>query len=75
MYRPSKRWTLQSQIAYLEESLRRLALTIAAMQPNEDKRPTVINLTYIVRKGKIVRYMFGASVRCGGKMNMQSTRE
>jgi hypothetical protein len=39
-------------------------MTITAMQPNKKHQLFAINLTYIARKKKIVRYIFSVSVHC-----------
>jgi len=38
---------------------------ISRMEMNMLACPSTVNLTFSTRKGKIARYMFGASIRCG----------
>src|SRR5579859_2686765 len=70
-HRPSRRTTmkLQEQIDYIMESLKRLAESLMIIQPNSKMRPTTVNVTLSPyqmlskRKGKVIRFMFGASIR------------
>ena len=62
-----KMLTEEEKITYLSGNLNLLAENIKMMEPIEEYRPRTVNLTwaYSREKEKIVRYMFGASIRCG----------
>jgi hypothetical protein len=69
---------LETQIDYLMRSLERLAeslKTIQSDQLDQNLRPSTVNITYSrkisKRKGMVVKFMMGASVRCEVPMNYE----
>jgi hypothetical protein len=72
--------TLQEQIDYIMESLERLAESLMIIQPNLQLRPSTVNVTLSLyqmlskRKGKVIRFMFGASIRCPRPANSQAVK-
>src|SRR6185369_7816948 len=59
------RTKFQDQTVYMERMLKLLVSKIIEMEENLLARPTTVNLTFSVRKGRILRYFFGATIRCG----------
>ena len=62
---PFEEMELQDQKKYLPRMLIILANKITMMETNALGRPTTVNVTPSMKKGKIVKFMFGASVRSG----------
>jgi hypothetical protein len=62
---------LKTQIDYLMRSLECLAESLITIQPNQNLRPSTVNITYSreTQKGIAVKYMMGASVHCKVPMN------
>ncbi|CAG8697061.1 11925_t:CDS:2 [Funneliformis mosseae] len=64
---------LQDQKKYLSRMLIILADKIIMMVTNVNDRPTAVNVTISAEKMKIVKFMFGASVRSGaGKKSYEN---
>src|SRR6185369_11584199 len=63
---------LQNQMTYLMKMLELLAEKIFKMEENVLARPTTVNLTISKQRGKVLKYLFSASVHCGtGTMNVR----
>ncbi|GBC44441.2 uncharacterized protein OCT59_014494 [Rhizophagus irregularis] len=73
-YPPSGKMKLKTQIDYLMRSLECLAESLITIQPNQNLRPSTVNITYSreTQKGIAVKYMMGASVRCRVPMNCKT---
>ncbi|EXX78947.1 hypothetical protein RirG_010330 [Rhizophagus irregularis DAOM 197198w] len=56
---------LQDQKHFLIRMQITLADKITEMEPNALGRPTTVNVMASMKEGKIVKFMFGTSVRCG----------
>src|SRR6185312_4361627 len=55
----------QNQTTYLMKMLELLAEQIFKMEETVLARPSAVNLTISKRRGRVLKYLFGASIRCG----------
>ncbi|CAG8499042.1 9469_t:CDS:2 [Paraglomus occultum] len=59
-------------MTYLMKMLELLAEQIFKMEETVRARPSAVNLTISKRRGKILKYLFGASIRCGTGKGVES---
>jgi hypothetical protein len=61
---------IKNQTAYLLRMLKALSKKIIALEKNSYARPVTVNVTFMKRKRRITKFMFGTSMKCGKKDGM-----
>src|SRR5438046_9935965 len=55
---------------YLYRMQKSLSNKIMSLERHSYARPTTVNVTFVKRKKRIVKFMFGTSIKCGIKPGM-----